>query len=186
MALLGPVTFAVGVSDQPQMGQDPSQPGWIQRRAASSSIGSAWVVGSGNSWVPAASTAAWAGEIAPSVNAWAVAVRGPRNTARAVRTAAWAAPAPNRSRARNQPAVEEARRPCSAPAAPRASRPASSWSQWPSRQSTSRRNPNTRSASTPSGRRSRSCGQLVDRCGQPGESGWGWVERVFESAAATL
>ena len=49
--------------------------------------------------------------------------------------AAAAAPAPIRSRARSQPAVEPAWMPCSAPAAPRASTAASSPSHWPSRRS---------------------------------------------------
>ena len=51
---------------------------------------------------------------------------GLRNTARAVRTARWASPAPIWSRVRSQLAVEAAWMPSSAPAAPRLSTTASS------------------------------------------------------------
>jgi hypothetical protein len=56
--------------------------------------------------------------MSPSVRAWAVAVRGPRNRARAVRTARLAALAPRRRRARSQLAVEAACAPASAPGRP--------------------------------------------------------------------
>ena len=73
--------------------------GGSNRRAASSRTGSAsaarW---SGRSWVPAARTWAWAGEMVPSARAWAVPVRGPRCSARAVRTKPAAVPAPMRRR----------------------------------------------------------------------------------------
>ena len=65
-------------------------------------------------------------------------------------------PAPRWSRFRSQAAVEPTSWSRSAPAAPRASTPASSLSQWPSRRSTSRRSSRTRSARTLSARPSRS------------------------------
>ncbi len=102
-------------------------------------------VWSGRSWVPAASTWAWAADSSPSARAWPVWVRGPRYSARAVRTKLAAVPALMWSRWRSQAAVEPAWKPCSAPAAPRASRPASSPSHWPSRRSTSCRSRWTRS-----------------------------------------
>jgi hypothetical protein len=81
--------------------------GGSSRRAAATSPGSASAVTwAGRSWVPAASTPAWAAESWPAARAWAVAVSGPRNRARTVRTLWWAAPAPMPSRRRSQPAVE--------------------------------------------------------------------------------
>jgi hypothetical protein len=44
MAPLGLVVGGVGVGDQPQVGQDPPQPGWVSRRAASTRTGSASAV----------------------------------------------------------------------------------------------------------------------------------------------
>jgi hypothetical protein len=65
------------------------------RRAAASGTGSASVATwSARSWVPWASTEAWAAETSPSHRASAVAESGPRNRARAVRTLLLAAPAP--------------------------------------------------------------------------------------------
>ena len=125
--------------------------GGSSRRAASSRTGSAsaarW---SGRSWVPAASTWAWAGEMVAGGQGLGgggegAAVQGPGGADQLA-----AVPALMRSRCRSQPAVEPAWTPCSAPAAPRASTPASSASQWPSRRSTSPRSTMTRSARAPS------------------------------------
>ena len=81
----------------------PPQPGWVQPPGRLQQhrfgLGGEWAA---RSWVPWASTWAWAGEMSPAVRAWAVAARGPRNSARAVRTQLLAALAPSRSRA--QPA----------------------------------------------------------------------------------
>jgi hypothetical protein len=77
VAAFGLAVGAVGVGNQPQVVQDPPQPGRVQAAAVSTSTGSASAVTrSGRSCVPAASTLAWAGEISPAVSAWAVAVRG--------------------------------------------------------------------------------------------------------------
>jgi hypothetical protein len=81
--------------------------GGSRRRAASSRTGSASTATCWGTWrVPWASTRAWAGEISPPTNASAVLVKGPRNSARAVRTSPWAAPAPIRCRLRSQLAVD--------------------------------------------------------------------------------
>ena len=122
MAPLGLSVGTLRVGHQAQMTDDPSQPRRIQPpgRFHQHRFGSA-VTWAGRSWVPAASTWAWAGESSPSANAWAVRVRGPRYRARAVRTRLLAAPALMRKRLRSHPAVEEACTPWSAPAAPRAS-----------------------------------------------------------------
>jgi hypothetical protein len=85
----------LGVGDQPQMVHDPTQPVRVQTGGrldqghldVDSDLG-------GRSWVPWATTRAWAGAITPSVKAAAVAVKGPRNNARPVRTAPAAAPPP--------------------------------------------------------------------------------------------
>jgi Transcriptional regulator PadR-like family len=140
--------------------------------------------------VPWAITLAWATEIVPAVRASAVAGRGPRNRARAVRTALAAAPAPRRSRARSQPAVEAASWPWSAPAAPPASTVASSWSQWPSRRSSSRRTPSTRSARMASGSPSRSWAAnpstaVLSAASPSGRPVGFLLECVFESMGGT-
>ena len=165
--------------------------GGSSRRAASSSTGSAsaatWA---GRSWVPWASTWAWAIDSSPSARAWPVAVSGPRYSARAVRTQPAAVLALMRSRVRSQLAVEPAWTPCSAPAAPRASTAASSASQWPSRRSMSPRNTMTRSAPAPSASRSgswsaRPWSSATSACNAARvPAGW-LVEWVFESMAAT-
>jgi hypothetical protein len=130
--------------------------GGSRRRAAATRTGSALAAtGVGRSWVPAASTAAWAADSSLAHSAWAVPDRGPRNSARAVRRWLVAAPAPSRSRPRSQLAVEATWTPCSAPAAPRPSTAARRWSHWPSRQSTSRRRARTSSARAASGKPSR-------------------------------
>ena len=100
--------------------------GGSSRRAASTSTGSASVTTwFASSWVPAATTLAWATEMSPLVRARAVAASGPRNRARAVRTLPLAVLGPIRSPARSQPAVEAAGWSWSAPAAPgRPGRPA--------------------------------------------------------------
>ena len=90
--------------------------GGSSRPAASTRTGSAsTVMWSGRPWVPWVSTLAWVAEIVPSVRARAVAARGPPNRARAVRTELAAAPAPRRSRACSQAAVEPSCWSCSAP-----------------------------------------------------------------------
>jgi hypothetical protein len=115
---------------------------------------------------------------------------GPRYSARAVRTKLAAVLGLMRSRERSQPAVEAAGRPWSAPAAPRASRSASSASHWPSRRSTSPRSPWTRSAWAASARRSGSWSARRWRSAASAASpvgvlaGW-LVEWVFESMAGT-
>ena len=82
--------------DRRRRGRRPGAGGPVSRRsrpgsscrAASTSTGSAsTVTWSGRCWVPAASTWAWATDSSPSHTAWAVWVSGPRNRARAVRTA---------------------------------------------------------------------------------------------------
>ena len=161
--------------------------GGSSRRAAASRTGSAsaarW---SGRSWVPWASTWAWAGEMAPSARAWPVWVNGPRNRARAVRTKPAAVLGLMRRRWRSQAAVEPTWTPWSAPAAPRASRTASSPSQWPSRRSASCRNTRTRSARVASLSRS---GSWAARPWSSAASALSrsrrLVECVFESMAAT-
>ena len=80
--------------------------------------------------------------------------------------------------------------PWSAPAAPRASTPASSSSHWPSRRSTSRRNTSTRSARTPSARpvRSRAARPSIAETRVVRSSSGPAVasdEQVFESMTAT-
>ena len=93
-------------------------------------------------------------------------------------------------RARSQAAVEPAWTPWSAPAAPRASTPASSASQWPSRRSMSPRNTMTRSAPAPSGSWSGSWSvsswSSATSADNPVGVPVGWlVECVFESMAGT-
>jgi hypothetical protein len=142
----------VGVGDQPQVGDDPPQPGWVQVVGGGEQdrFGLGGGVGWGRSWVPWASTAAWAADSWPSVRALAVPVRGPRNRAWAVRTQPLAVLVPMWRRARSQLVVEGAGWPWSAQAAPQASTAASSSSQWPSRRSSSRRSTRIRSARTAS------------------------------------
>jgi hypothetical protein len=144
--------------------------------------------------VPWASTAAWAADRSPAHRAWAVPDSGPRNRARAVRTQLWAALAPSRSRPRSQLAVEAAGAPWSAPAAPRASRLASSRSHWPSRRSTSRRNSRVWSARAASGKPSRSSVARSSTTaasaaslpgGLPGGRSRPSGEHLFDSMAAT-
>src|SRR5215207_1284570 len=156
-------------------------------RAAATSTGSAWAVTwVGRWWVPWASALAWAADSSPSHSAWAVAVRGPRNNARAVRTALLAALAPSRSRPRSQLAVEAAWMPWSAPAAPRPSTAARRWSHWPSRRSTSRRNPRACSARAASASPSRSWAASPSTTSASGPSPCGNLsEHLFESMAAT-
>jgi hypothetical protein len=128
--------------------------------------------------------------MAPSVRAAAVWVSGPRNKARAVRTAQLAAPAPSRSRARSQAAVDPTCWSWSAPAAPRASTPASSLSHWPSRRSSNRRSTRTRSARTTSLSSSRSLAAsrsaaAASKARSSGGPTGGAVEYPFESIGAT-
>ena len=104
-----PAVAAVGVGDQPQMPQDPPQPGWVQPTGGLHQHG----FGLGGDVVGQVVGALGqhpgvGSRDVPSVTAWAVAVRGPRNRARAVRTALLAAAAPRRSRPRSQAAVEPA------------------------------------------------------------------------------
>jgi hypothetical protein len=160
MALFGSVVLAVGVGDPPQMTQGPPQLGWVQLsgRLQQDRFGLGGG-GGGQVAVPSARTAAWASEIAPAVKAWAVPESGPRNTARAVRTARLAAPVPIRSRVR---------------------------SQCPSSRSASRRRTSARSARTPSARASRSRASSRSRAAARTSSSSGEpIECVFESMGAT-
>jgi hypothetical protein len=165
--------------------------GGSSRRAAATSTGSASaVVWTGRSWVPWASTEAWAGESSPSVNALAVADSGPRNRARATRTRPLVSAAPMRSRPRSQPAVEGAGAPRSAPAAPRASVAVSCWSQRPSRRFSSSRSWRTCSARAASVSRSRSwvassSTAVASAAIPPGDPPVAGGEQVFESMTAT-
>ena len=75
---------------------------------------------------------------------------------------------------------------CSAAAAPRASRSASSWSRWPSRRSTSRRRTSTRSARTASDSPSRSwAARRSTAAARAVSDATGLTECVFGSMAAT-
>ena len=143
---------AVGVGHQPQMGDRPPQPGRVQTAGrfqqdwfglGGEVVGE--ILGAGGQHLGVRR-----GDGPRRPRPGRSAVRGPRYRARAVRTMLAAVPAPMRSRRRSQAAVEPAWTPCSAPAAPRASTPASSASHWPSRRSTSPRNTRTRSAQAPS------------------------------------
>ncbi len=158
-------------------------------RAASTSTGSASAVTwSGKVWVPWVTTWAWATDSSPSHTAWAVPVKGPRNRARAVRTALVAARSLRWRRLRSHPAVDPNSCPWSAPAAPRASTPARSLSHWPSRRSTSRRSSSTCSAWTVSAspsRSARSSTAAVRAASLPGRPTESSVECVFESMGGT-
>src|SRR4029453_3327845 len=78
-------------------------PDGSSRRAASSRVGAAsGTTWSGRSRVLAASTSAWAAESSPAHKAAPVAGRGPRNRARAVRTAVVGGPLAIRSGGRAQ------------------------------------------------------------------------------------
>ena len=137
MAPLGLVALPIRVSHDTELPRDLPQPGRVETsgRLWEHRFGrGAEVVG--RSWVPWASTLAWAGDSSPSVRAAAVAVRGPPNSWRVVRPALAAALAPMRSRVRSHPR-SRGRDALLGPAAPPASTVASSWSQWPSRRSTS-------------------------------------------------
>ena len=123
--------------------------GGSSRRAASTSTGSASAVTwSGRSWVPWASTWAWATEMRPvgqglgggGQRAAEQGPGGPDTPRGGAGTHAQPAPQPA--------AVEPTCWPCRPRRRPRASTAASSLSQWPSRRSTSPRSTRTRSART--------------------------------------
>ena len=135
-----PTLGPLGIGHLLEVAQDPPQPGWVQ---ASGRFQEHWFGhggGGGGQVGGAGGQHLGMGERqSPAAKAWAVAVRGPRNKARAVRTLPAAALAPMRNRARSQLAVEAAGVPWSAPAAPRPSTAASRCSQCPSSRSSSRR-----------------------------------------------
>jgi hypothetical protein len=128
------------VGDQPQMGDDPAQAGWVKaagglhqdRFGLGRKVGGQVLhavgqhPGMGQRQLPVGQGPGGLRSGDPG--------RGPGD-----RTQLLAVVAPMRSRRCSQPAVEPARTPWSAPAAPRASRAASSRSHWPSRWSSSRR-----------------------------------------------
>ena len=187
---------AVRVGHQLEMAQDPPQPRRVQptRRLHQHRLGLHSRPASGSSWVPWASTAAWATRDLPTDQG---AGRGGQRTPEhgpGRPDTAGRSPSTQRNRVRNQPAVEPTSWPWSAPAAPRPSTTASCRSQWPSSRSTSRRNAKTCSAKAASVSPSRSWAANPSTAtardarwsGRPAPSRVDWlIECVFESMAAT-
>ena len=150
---LGPLR----VGDHLQMSDDPAQSGWVQPPGRLQQDGFGVGGRGGGQVLGAVSEHAGVGGGDRSVGeGLGGGGEGAGNRARAVRTQLLAALGPRWSRLRSQLAVEGAGTTWSAPAAPRASTPASSASQWPSRRSTNRLSWRTRSARTPSDRLSTS------------------------------
>src|SRR5215207_377836 len=187
VASLGLAVSTLGVDGIAQVSDDPPQPGWVQ---AAGRLEQGWFGlggGVGGQVVGAGGQHRGVGHRELAVgHSGGGGGKGPRNNARAVRTQPWAALAPMCSRLRSQLAVEAAWMPWSAPAAPRPSTAARRWSHWPSRRSTSRRNPRACSARAASASPSRSWAASPSTTSASGPSPCGNLsEHLFESMAAT-
>jgi hypothetical protein len=154
MTPLGLLPGPLGIGDQPQVAHDAPQPGRVQPpgRLQRDRFGLGGNM-AGEVLDSLGERAGMGHRQLPVGHAWAVAAKGPRTSARAVRTQLAAVPAPMCSRLRRQLAVEGAGVPWSAPAAPRASTVASSlrWlgrSGWPD-PSAQRARPPLRSGARP-------------------------------------